>query len=141
MRFLGLAPFVDPDLDVVHVHGLALEDLIEHGADRVPGFRPNLVAWQAESCRVLAAEDWDEGVVVEPDAFRSPGNKHGLSRIQDQVDKCFQFNRPGCSGSNGGLAPLERRDTASHFAGTATRSPRSDLIGCCQDIPQISNRT
>ncbi len=94
MRFLWLAPLVDPDRDVVHVHGFALEDLIEHRANRVPCLRPNLLARQAESCRVLATKDWNEGVVVEPNPFCAPDDEHWLGRVQDQSGKCLQFNRP-----------------------------------------------
>jgi hypothetical protein len=94
MRLFRRPVLVDPDLNVVHLDGLALEDLIKHRADRLPCLCPNLLAGQTESGRVLASKDRDEGIVVDPYPVLTPHDEHGLCGAQNEIDEYLQLCGP-----------------------------------------------
>ena len=86
---------VHDERKVLAVGGLTGHCRVDQRADVRPDLGPDVVEPLAQRTRVLGAEDFRVGVVVEEAQLRAPRDEHRKPRLQQQADHRAQRLRPG----------------------------------------------
>ena len=101
---------------VFAIIGLARQRGIDERADVGPDFRPDVVEARTERKRMLGAENFRVGIVVEQPQVLSPGHEHREFRMQQEGDDRTQRLRPGLGRAQRGVRPVVAAHERTHPA-------------------------
>jgi hypothetical protein len=95
VRLLGEARTLDVKLKIFNPGGRsAAERRVDQGLEDVPDFGPALADGQTQRIRVLEAENWNVGIVINANVVGPPPQQHGKPVGQHQTDGGAQGRRP-----------------------------------------------
>lgn len=100
---------------VLESYCFASEDARYERFDLLPDVGPRFTERQAERCRAPGAEHRSVGVIIENNAFRSPGKLHRVARAQHDIDGGLQALRPTLKWPKGSTGPIMRTDAVRHL--------------------------
>src|SRR4029077_18951566 len=117
VRLLGEARTLDVKLKIFNPGGRsAAERRVDQGLEDVPDFGPALADGQTQRVRVIEAENWNVGIVINANVVGPPPQQHGKPVGQHQTDGGAQGSRPALGGPRRLVGPTEAPDALAHPA-------------------------